>query len=59
MHVNSHLQKFENRSMVVQPSEMKYWRSLTIDEMSEESDDPEDCNSLILHKLPWRSQGVL
>lgn len=38
---------------------MKYWEKLTIDGMSEESDDLSDTNSLIVHKLSWRSQGVL
>ena len=44
---------------MVRPGEMKYWEDITIDEMSEESDDPEDPNTLIVHKLQWCSQGVL
>ena len=44
---------------MVRPTEMKYWEKLTVNEMSEESHDPEDPNTLIVHKLPWRSQGVL
>lgn len=52
------LQKFDNRAVVVRPNEMKYWEKLTIDEMSEESDDPGDPNTLIVHKLSWCSQGI-
>jgi len=52
------VQKYENRAIVVKPSEMKYWDKLTIDDMSEESDDPNDPNTLIVHKLQWRSQGM-
>ena len=35
-------------------AEEKYWKSLTIEHMSEESDDG---NDIIVHHLPWRSQG--
>ena len=52
------LQKFENRAIVVKQSEMKYWEKLRIDDMSEESDDPDDPNTLIIHKLQQRSQGT-
>ena len=31
---------------------------LTVDEMSEESDDPDHPNNLIVHKLPWCSKGL-
>lgn len=51
-------QKFDNRAVVVRPTEMKYWKHISIDEMSEESDDPEDPNTLVIHKLPWCSQGT-
>ena len=37
---------------------MKYWKNLSVNEMSEESDDPEDPNTLVVHKLPWCSQGM-
>ena len=37
---------------------MKYWDKLSVDEMSEEYDDPEDPNNLIIHKLPWCSKGM-
>ena len=36
---------------------MQYWNDLSIDFMSEESDDPDDSNSLIIHKLPWVSES--
>ena len=49
--------KFENRAIVVKQSEMKYWEKLCIDDMSEESDDTNP-NTLIVHKLQWRSQGT-
>lgn len=58
MHILLFLQKFENRAIVVKQSEMKYWEKLCIDDMSEESDDPNDPNTLIVHKLQWRSQGT-
>ena len=58
MHILLFLQKFENRGIVVKQSEMKYWEKLCIDDMSEESDDPNDPNTLIVHKLQWRSQGT-
>ena len=50
-------QKFENRSTVVLSSEKELWHSLCINDMSEESDDDSDPNTLIIHKLPWRSLG--
>ena len=36
---------------------MQYWNDLSIDFMSEESDDPDDSNCLIIHKLPWVSES--
>ena len=38
---------------------MKYWKDVTIDFMSEESDDPTNPEVIIVHKLPWRSEGTL
>ena len=38
-------------------SEIQYWQDLSIDFMSEESDDPSDCNNLIIHRLPWLSES--
>lgn len=43
--------------MVVRESETKFWQALSLEYMSEESDDPDDSNSLIVHKLPWCSLG--
>ena len=37
---------------MVRETEMRYWQDLSIDFMSEESDDPSDSNRLIVHKLP-------
>ena len=36
---------------------MQYWQDLSLDFMSEESDDPNDSNCLIVHKLPWLSES--
>ena len=35
---------------------MKYWKQLTVDYMSDESDDPADSYTLVIHPLPWRSE---
>ena len=35
-------------------AEENYWKSLTTEHMSEESDDG---NDIIVHHLPWRLQG--
>lgn len=43
---------------MVSRSEKKYWEDLSIDYMSEESDSPDCANTLVIHKLPWRSEGV-
>lgn len=43
---NNYMQKYENQAVVVRPGEMRYWEALTVDDMSEESDDPEDPNTL-------------
>lgn len=51
------MQKFDNRSVVVLEGEMKYWKQLTIDYMSEEFDDAETSN-IVVHPLPWRSQSM-
>jgi len=52
------LQKFESRALVVQPDEVPYWSQLTVDDMSEESDDAGNPNNLIIHKFTWCSQGI-
>ena len=53
------LQKFENRRSVILDEELKYWEQLSLDYMTEESDDARDPNCIIEHKLPWRSVGRL
>lgn len=53
-----YVQKFENRAVVVKESEIKYWKDLSLEYMSEESDDPGDLNTLVVHKLLWCSQGL-
>ena len=50
-------QKFYNRTAVVKPSEMIHWKLLTLEYMTEESDDPDDDNVIIEHKLQWRSDS--
>lgn len=53
-----HLQKFHNRQSVILNEEEKYWNDLSLEFMTEESDDEDDPNSIIEHKLPWRSTGT-
>lgn len=36
---------------------MKYWSQLTVDFMTEESDDDDDRNALVMHQLMWRSKS--
>ena len=43
--------------VVVKPSEMKHWNQLTLEYMTEESDDPEDESVIIEHRLQWRSES--
>ena len=38
-------------------NEKERWLKLTYRYMTEESDDEEDSNSIILHKIEWRSDG--
>ena len=50
-------QKFDNRALVILPSEMSHWKQLSLDFMSdEESDDEEDPNGFVVHPLEWRSK---
>ena len=35
----------------------KYWQFLNLLYVTEESDDPDNANGLIEHKLPWRSES--
>ena len=43
--------------MVVKHAEMIHWKQLTLEYLTEESDDPEDDNVIIEHKLQWRSES--
>ena len=42
---------------MVRETEAQYWEALTLDYMTEESDDETDPNCIVEHKLPWRSNG--
>ena len=48
------LQKFDKRSAAVTETEMhEYWKHLSYVYMTEESDDPDDPNAIVVYKLPW------
>lgn len=51
--------EIKNRSECVLKTEEKYWKALTIEHMSEESDDTNDNNVIVIHHLPWRSTGTI
>ena len=50
-------QKFDRHSVVVLESEKKYWKELSVEFMSDESDDEQDSNTFIIHQLSWRSES--
>ena len=51
-------QKFQRRTSVVTKGEMeKYWQKLCLLYVTEESDDPDNPNGIIEHKLRRRSQS--
>ena len=50
-------QKFDRRSVVVLESEKKYWKELSVEFMSDESDDENDSNTFVIHQLSWRSES--
>ena len=52
MYILSYLQNYDNRAMVVQEAEVKHWKQLGVDYMTEESDDPTDPNAIVVHPLP-------
>ena len=52
-----HTQKFDNRALVVLPNEMNHWKHISVDFMTEESDDSDDPNVLVIHELTWRSRS--
>ena len=45
--------------MVVLPSEKKLWEKISVDDMSEESDDADDTNTLVVHRFPWCSLDII
>lgn len=55
----SPLQKFENRSLMTNETEQLHWKQLTIDFMSEESDDETDPMMVVVHQPEWRSKRML
>ena len=58
MYILSYLQKYDKRAMVVQEAEVKHWKQLGVDFMTEESDDPTDPNAIVVHPLPWHSKSM-
>ena len=51
------VQKFKRRTGVVTPVEMeRYWQHLNLYYVTEESDDAENPNGIVEHKLPWRAK---
>lgn len=42
---------------MVQEAEAKHWKQLSMECMTEESDDPTDPNAIVIHPLPWRSES--
>ena len=49
-------QKLTNRASVIHQSEVKMWDQITLDIMTEESDDPDDPSVIVEHKATWRSK---
>ena len=52
-----YIQKFENRALVVTQTEMVRWKQLSIEYMSQESDDDSDNLAVVVHQPQWRSKG--
>ena len=51
-----YIYKFENRALVVQHSEEPRWKQLSIEYMSEESDDESDSLAVVVHQPEWCSK---
>ena len=49
-------QKYDARGLAIHEGEKECQRQLTIDFMSEESHDPEDNQTVVVHPLQWRSK---
>ena len=43
---------------MVKETEMKYWNELTVEFITEESDDDANTNTLVVHQLLWRSKSM-
>ena len=55
---NFPIQKFDKRSQVVSKTEYeRYWKFLSVEYMTEASDDLEDDNIIVERKLTWRSES--
>ena len=50
---------YERRCKYVSVAEKKYWKHITYEYMTDESDDDENEGVIILHKHKWRSQCKL
>ena len=48
-------QAFDRRKTTVTKKEQQYFDQLSLDYITEESDDDETGKTIILHKLTWRS----
>ena len=54
------LQNFKRRTSAVTKNEMdKYWKHLSIMYMTKESDNSDNPNGIVEHKLLWRSKSKL
>ena len=53
------MQKFKRCAAAVTKVEFeKYWSKLDLSYMTEESDDPDNPNGIVEHKIPWRSKSM-
>ena len=44
---------------MVRESELQYWNDVSVDFMTDESDDEEDANCIVEHKHTWRSASMI
>ena len=49
-------QKFDNHALVVHQTEELRWKQVSIEYMSEESDDKSDPLAIVVHQPEWRSK---
>ena len=52
------IQAFDRRKTTVTKKEQQYFDQLSLDYITEESDDEETGKTIILHKLTWRSESI-